>query len=105
MARITVNLPDQIVFEDSDPRFKTAPTLSVQAGVWAEQENQETGIVFDVYGDELPLLSAHDARKLAKWLNAFAEQVDGKHAEKRHKGRRHNHNAADDEDDFTAFDR
>lgn len=96
MARITVNLPDNIVFENSE-FAENPPTLSLQSGLWGAGPITEAGVVFDVSGAELPLLSPHDIRKLIKWLTAVADELDGKRAEKKHKGRGYYRDADDDD--------
>lgn len=96
MARITVNLPEKIVFENSEIP-KDSPTLSLQAGAWGDGPLAEVGVVFDITGSELPLLSPHDIRKLSKWLTAVADDLEGKRAEKKHKGRNHYRDEEDDE--------
>jgi len=96
VARITVNLPENIVFQNTD-FSEDLPTLSLQLGVWGEESAPEAGVIFDVTGAALPLLSAHDIRKLVKWLNAAADTMDGKKPEKRHKNRPH---YSEDDDGF-----
>lgn len=98
MARITVNLPESIVFENSE-FADNPPTLSLQSGVWGDGPAVESGVTFDVSGTELPLLTAHDLRKLIKWLTNVADELDGKRAEKKHKGRSHYRD--DEDDDFS----
>lgn len=93
MATVVVNRPDLIEFRNIVPKAQASdsPTLVVQAGVWqAENNTDETGIVFDVGGANAPLLTPVDARKLAKWLTKAADELEGIGAEKKkHKQKRH----------------
>lgn len=98
MARVTVNLPENIVFENSE-FSDDPPRLSLQSGAWGAGNATEVGVVFDVSGAELPLLSPHDIRKLVKWLSTVADDLEGKKPEKKHKGR--HHYQEEDDDDFS----
>lgn len=94
MATVTKNTADCLEFQNFLP--KDAPTLNVQAGDWQTGDDRhETGLVFDVFGAQPPLLSPDDARKLARWLERAAALLDGKKPEKKHKQK---YKAADDED-------
>lgn len=99
MARITVNLPENIVFQNTD-FSDDPPTLSLQLGLWGDDNTPEAGVLFDVTGAALPLLSAHDVRKLIKWLTSAADSMDGKRTEKKHKGKPH-YREDEEDDDFT----
>lgn len=89
MATVVVNTPDHIEFKNvSAAKNQTeAPTVSLQAGDWDAGEFTESGIIIDVYGAQLPLLSSADARKLAKWLTKAADMLDGCKPEKKRKNR------------------
>lgn len=78
----------------------SSPALVVQAGTWQAGDHDEAGIVFDVGGDEAPLLTPVDARKLAKWLTRAADELEGFGTEhkKKHKSKRHR--GEDDDDDY-----
>ena len=91
MATIVENRPDSIQFVNSSATGnKDAPTLAIQAGDWDVGDHVESGIVFDAYGDQPPILTSADARKLAKWLNRAADSLDGvKHSDKKNKHRHH----------------
>jgi hypothetical protein len=103
VARITVNLPENIVFENNDIVIDT-PTLSLQLGIWGIDDNaSEAGVLFDVSGSVLPLLSGHDIRKLIKWLTAAADSIDGKRTDKKHKNRPHYREEEDNEDEFLGW--
>lgn len=100
MATVVVNRPDLIEFRNIVPTApaSTSPTLVVQAGTWQAENSDETGIVFDVGGNEAPLLNPADARKLAKWLTKAADELEGIGVEKKkHKSKRHW--GEDDDDD------
>lgn len=91
MATIVVNTPDHVEFKNlvvGQPPA-TVPTLVVQTGVWdMTAGGQEPGVIFDVTGAEIPLLTAADARKLSRWLARAADSLDGG-SKKSDKGKRH----------------
>ena len=97
MATVVVNRPDHLEFKNIKATASTddEPTAVFQAGSWAVSEHEEVGIVVDVFGAQLPLLSPADARRLAKWLNRAADLLDGEKPEKKQKYRPRR----DDEDD------
>lgn len=95
MATVVKNTPEQIEFQNITPGG-SSPTLSVQAGDWETDAGGEVGVVFDVFGPQPPLLSPHDARKLAKWLERAAALLDGKKPDKKHKHPRPNYEDDDD---------
>lgn len=96
MATVVVNTPDHIEFKNINAAKSQndAPTVSFQAGEWDADNYTEAGIVVDVFGAQLPLLSPADARKLAKWLNRAADDIEGVRADKKRK-----HRPQRDEDD------
>ncbi|NDD53967.1 hypothetical protein EBZ39_08835 [bacterium] len=102
MATVVVNRPDLIEFRNIVPAkpASSSPTLVVQAGTWqAENNTEESGIVFDVGGENAPLLSPTDARKLARWLTKAADEIEGLgHEKKKNKPKRHW--GEDDDDDY-----
>lgn len=91
MATIVENHPDIIQFVNSVATGnKDVPTLAVQSGDWQVDDHVESGIVFDAYGPQPPILTSSDARKLAKWLNRAADSLDGvKNSDKKNKHRHH----------------
>lgn len=91
MATVVENRPDSLVFVNGlSADKKESPTLAVQAGDWEAGDHVESGIAFDTYGPQPPLLTPADARKLAKWLNRAADSLDGvKHSDKKNKHRHH----------------
>lgn len=91
VATLTVNSVDTIQFVNTDPQaVQDSPTLLVQSGIWGADGREESGVIFDVSGNQTPLLTPQDARKLAKWLTRAADAMDGvKHSDKKHKARRH----------------
>lgn len=103
MATVAVNTPENIQFVNAEAvPVKNAPTLMVQSGDWQIGPHVEPGVVFDVSGDEAPMLTANDVRKLAKWLNRAADNLDGlKNSEKKRKTRQHYE--SDDEEDFERY--
>lgn len=89
MATVVINRSDHIEFKNLNvvgPQ-ENPPTLSLQAGEWGNNNAAEVGIVVDVSGAQLPLLSSADARKLSKWLNKVADDIDGVRADKKRKTR------------------
>ena len=103
MATLVENTPNSIKFLNVENGTKNAPTLCIQAGDWDAGDHVESGIVFDTFGDQAPMLTASDARKLAKWLTRAADIVEGvKHSDKKNKTR---HRYEDDEDDINDYKR
>lgn len=99
MATVVVNKPDYIEFKNITATAKAqddAPTVIFQAGDWDAGSHTESGITVDVFGSQLPLLSPTDARKLAKWLNRAADDLEGVKQDKKRKNRPWT--AADDDD-------
>lgn len=91
MATLVENRPESIHYvNNAGANAKDAPTLIIQSGEWQVGDHVEAGIVFDTYGDQPPLLTSADARKLAKWLNRAADNLDGvKNSDKKNKHRHH----------------
>lgn len=103
MATVVVNKPDLIEFKNLDQTTASdSPTLTVTAGIWQTDDSAagDTGVVFDVSGNSLPLLTTADARKLARWLTKAADDLEGvKQDKKKNKPRRHW--VDDDDDDYS----
>lgn len=89
MATVVVNKPDHIEFKNVNTAKSPdeSPTVSLQSGDWDAGNHTEAGIVIDVYGPQLPLLSPADARKLAKWLVRAADDLEGVKSDKKRKHR------------------
>jgi hypothetical protein len=89
VATVVVNTPDHIEFKNviAVNTQDDSPTVSFQAGDWDAGSHTESGITVDVFGAQLPLLSPADARKLAKWLNRAADELEGVKADKKRKYR------------------
>lgn len=102
MATLAVNTDKLIQFVNyiGDDANKN-PALFVQAGEWKNEEAVEAGIVFDIGGEEAPLLDAKDARKLARWLTRAADLLDGSHNSERKNKQRHYYEEEDD--DFSRY--
>ena len=81
MATLHINTADTIEFKNIRPELQATdyPFISAQLGDWEIADKLEPGIVIDAVGtDKYPLLlSANDARKLAKWLTRAADALDG----------------------------
>jgi hypothetical protein len=100
VASVVVNANDVIQFINIGSKpSKTDPTLLVQAGDWETGNKLESGVAFDVSGDQIPILTAANARKLAQWLNKAADWLDGVKPAKK----KHNKNRYEDEDDTDEF--
>lgn len=99
MASVVVNSADTIQFVNvSGKDIKNDPTLIIQAGDWETGDSVETGITFDVFGAQPPILTTANVRKLAQWLTKTADLLDGvKPAKKKHSKPRYEE---DDPDDF-----
>lgn len=103
MATISINTPDAIEFRNIIPgkAINTAPFVSAQLGTWEFETHTDTGVVIDTdnSANNPPVLSASDARKLAKWLIRAADELDGsiKSTKKNQKKRTH----YDEDDDET----
>lgn len=100
MATIVANTPDLIEFKNvlADTAPPNCPTVTVQAGTWDAGGHSEAGITIDVYGDQAPLLTPADARKLARWLTKAADDLDGVKQTKKAKNKPR-HYSDDEEDD------
>lgn len=101
MAIIAINTPDTIEFRTNiagapkDP----IPYVTIQLGIWELKARTESGIIIDAGGstDYPPVLSANDARKLAKWLNKAADELDGVISKKNTKKKHYNQDEEDDD--------
>lgn len=103
MATVFENRPDRIHFVNVGHELNKAdaPALVVQAGEWeVETDVAATGVVFDTYGKQAPLLLPADARKLAKWLSRAADALEGvKHHADNKKGAHNKSRRRHDDDD------
>jgi hypothetical protein len=98
VATLVENTPNHIQFVNAVSGLKDAPTLSVQSGDWEAGDYVESGVVFDTLGEQAPILTAADARKLAKWLTRAADALEGvKNSDKKNKTR-HRYEEDDDDD-------
>jgi hypothetical protein len=103
VATLVENTSNSIRFTNVENGTENAPTLLVQAGDWDAGDHIEGGVVFDTFGEQAPMLTAADARKLAKWLTRAADIVEGvKHSDKKNKAR---HRYQEDEDDINDYKR
>ena len=102
MATLVENRPDIVTYINvSESGSKNAPTLTIQAGDWDVGDHVEAGIVFDTSGEQAPILTPTDARKLAKWLTRAADLLDGvKTPDKKNK---HRHHYEQDDDDINNY--
>ena len=99
MATITINTAETIEFRDAQPNLPPdASFVTAQLGKWALDNSVETGIIVDASGPDTPptVLSANNARKLAKWLTRAADELDAAGGTKATK-KRHYYEQDDDE--------
>lgn len=98
MATITTNTTETIEFRDARaPLTKDSSFVAAQLGEWEFDDNRsESGIVIDSVGADIVVLSANNARKLAKWLNRAADQLDELAGTKTPKKRQHYEQDDDD---------
>jgi hypothetical protein len=103
VATLAANTDTLIKFVNfTSAAAENLPTLIVNAGEWETGDAFESGVVFDVTGEETPILNTTDARKLAKWLTRAADTLDGKKSPPRkHKQRPHYDD--DDDDNFSQY--
>lgn len=78
MATVLINTPEEIGFCNSAVNVKKEeiPTLKAIASDWDTGDGVESGIVFEIYGAQFPILTANDARKLSKWLARAADTLE-----------------------------
>lgn len=69
------------VREGEDP-----PTLLMEMGIWKTPDGtNKSGISVSTFGELSPLVEPQDARRLAKWLLAAADELCGEKKPKRPK--------------------
>ncbi len=102
MATLSLNTADAIEFKNliAGVAPKDAPVVSVQVGDWEIGSKIEAGIVIDAYGTDThpAILTANDARKLAKWLNRAADTID---TPTQNKKKKRQHYEEDDDQPYT----
>ncbi len=102
MATLSLNTPDAIEFKNLLPSVAPAdaPTILAQVGEWEIGAHVEAGVVIDSYGpaDHPTILTANDARKLAKWLTRAADSIDT--AQKQPKKKKRHHYEEDDDQTY-----
>lgn len=72
------------------------PTVLAEVGTWQVKDGHSSGVLVDVYGSVVPLLSANDARKLGKWLVRAADSLDGAQTQNRKNKPRHRYEEEDE---------
>jgi hypothetical protein len=78
VATVILNSLDTIQFVNvSSADGSKGPMLVAQAGDWHDEDRVESGVVVDVVGDQAPILTADNARKLARWLQRAADTIEG----------------------------
>lgn len=73
------------------------PTLLLEVGIWKTDKGNKSGISVSAFGELAPLIEPQDARRLAKWLLAAADELSGEKKSKEKRGSKRAH--WDDEDD------
>lgn len=102
MSDIKKNLPTifELVNACEDAK-DNPPTLLLSAGIWKTEKGDKSGISISAFGEFDPLVEPQDARRLAKWLLAAADDLSG---EKKQKERKNNKKPRyDDEDDRYSY--
>ena len=98
MSDIKINVAD--VFKLQNPLSKDVqhdpPTLICEAGVWDSGDGMKSGVLIATSGELSPLVEPQDVRRLAKWLNAAADEMTGE--KQNHKRRKNNRHYEEDED-------
>lgn len=79
------------------PEGEERPTLLLESGTWNTKQGTISGISVSTFGDVSPLVSPTEARKLAKWLQRAAEELEGD-ARKPRPGSKRSHYDLDEED-------
>ncbi len=105
MATLSLNTADAIEFKNllANVQPNDAPTILAQVGEWEIGQHIEAGIIIDAYGptEHPPILSANDARKLAKWLTRAADSIDT--AQRQPKKKKKQHYEEDDDEQTYHF--
>lgn len=74
------------------------PRLIVESGQFEHTDGTViSGVTFVTEGVLVPLLTAKEARKLSKWLDRAADQIDGIKSSASRKKRRHEYDEDDDD--------
>lgn len=104
MSNLRIHTPDEIEFQNNRPGVPATalPYVTAQLGEWEMGDAVETGIIVDAGGTEkyAPILSATDARKLAKWLNNAADTIEGLPNTTNKKHKKRTYYEQDDEPDY-----
>jgi hypothetical protein len=104
VATLSLNTADAIEFKNvlANVPPKDSPVILAQVGDWEIGSAVESGIVIDAYGtDTHPLiLTANDARKLAKWLTRAADSIDAAAQPKKKKRPRYEEDDDDQQYNF-----
>jgi hypothetical protein len=91
VATLSLNTANEIEFKNltANTAPTTAPTVLAQVGEWEVGNHVDAGVVIDTYGEYPPMLTASDARKLAKWLVRAADSIDTAQNQPKKKKRQH----------------
>lgn len=81
----------------SDLKDADQPTLLAEVGDWRTTNGVVTGVSFSTFGDVSPILSPTEARKLAKWLQKVADDMEGAKTNRDRPGSKRSHYELDDE--------
>lgn len=80
------------------PEGEEQPTLLLESGTWNTRQGTISGISVSTFGDVAPLVSPTEARKLAKWLQRAADELEGDDDRKPRPGSKRSHYELDEED-------
>jgi hypothetical protein len=104
VATLRINTQEEIEFQNirADLAAKAAPFVRAEVGEWEMGKHVEAGVVVDAAGTQLyaPILSANDARKLAKWLNRAADLLDGCAKSEKKNSKKRTHYEEDDDNPY-----
>jgi hypothetical protein len=107
VANLRINTPDEIEFQNFRQGIaaENLPYMSAQLGDWEIGDSVEAGIVIDAgsSANYPPILSASDARKLAKWLNRAADALDNVDNSAKKRNKKRSHYAEDDDTEQYRF--
>lgn len=77
-SKITYNTPDSIEIANdiAVKEGQDQPSVLFHAATWQAECGVEPGIAVEVFGPRAPLISAVNARILARWLNEAADNLE-----------------------------
>jgi hypothetical protein len=104
VATLSINTQEEIKFQNirADVPIKSSPFVRAEVGEWEMGAHVEAGVVMTAAGAQqyAPILSANDARKLAKWLNRAADLLDGCAKTEKKNNKKRTHYEEDDDNSY-----